>query len=553
VRLNSLNRARQTTSTPETADVPTNNHKLVAGAQHAVALPSFWAAWSWWLPPALISAALTLYYADPFIGDWDGMDYTILSLAGYPSSMALGRNLFIFGNHALYQLFNALFNVPPENAYLIFKYAVVAQAPLAVVACWILARDVTRSLYSATLASLFVVFSPIFVLYGGQVMTDVPSVLLLAVALIVHLRGIQHRRASLLVVGGALLGLGVNLRETMGFYAVWLALAPFALGWKLRRRELGLVGISLVVFFFLALGWFGYWFITDPHYRTIWFGWRESMRQESSRHPVGIANVVPYVMYFFVSAPLVFLALPFAAIREWRQRNLSPLLLLAVMGLFADLLLFLNYSTTINWRYFLTGLPALVPLTADYLIHLLSRLLGNVRLAFASCAAVLVTLAVIFGLLIRPVSQEFIERRAMSKQYRQQLVNVPRDAVMISGSQTIAVTYWKAIGAGEWETIGTGGGWPGDNLVPIIEEHLKQSRRVFIDADPRWWLPCGWQRDEIPVIVDLEKSFRFKRLTETIYEMRPASDTTFTDDPDLKRLLPENRPEDTKKCPPGRA
>ena len=75
----------------------------------------------------------------------------------------------------------------------------------------------------------------------------------------------------------------------------------------------------------------------------------------------------------------------------------------------------------------------------------------------------LVGLAIVFGLLIRPVSQEFIERRAMSKEYRQQLVKVPRDAVMISGAQTIAVTYWKAIGAGEWKTIGTGGGWPGDN------------------------------------------------------------------------------------------
>ena len=198
----------------------------------------FGTSWPWWLPPALISLALTLYFTDPFIGDWDGIDYTILSLAGYPSSMALGRNLFIFGNHALYQLFHALFNVPPENAYLIFKYAVVAQAPLAVVACWILARDVTRSLYSATLAALFVVFSPIFVLYGGQVMTDVPSVLLLAVALIIHLRGIQQRRTSLLVIGAALMGLGVNLRETMGFYAVWLALAPFALGWKLSAVEI---------------------------------------------------------------------------------------------------------------------------------------------------------------------------------------------------------------------------------------------------------------------------------------------------------------------------
>ncbi len=265
----------------------------MAGARYAVPLPSFWDAWSWWLPPALISVALTLSFTDPFIGDWDGIDYTILSLAGYPSSMALGRNLFIFGNHALYQVAHALFGVQPENAYLIFKYAVVAQVPLAVVACWILARDVSGSLYSASLATLFVVFSPVFILYGGQVMTDVPSVLLLAVALIIHLRGIQQRRTSLLAIGAAVLGLGVNLRETMGFYAVWLALAPFALGWKLHRRELGLAALSLVIFILLAIGWFGYWFLTDSHYRIIWFGWRESMRQESARHPVSISNAVP--------------------------------------------------------------------------------------------------------------------------------------------------------------------------------------------------------------------------------------------------------------------
>ncbi len=304
----------------------------------------------------------------------------------------------------------------------------------------------------------------------------------------------------------------------------------------------------------LALGWFGYWFLTDPHYRTIWFGWRESMRQESARHPVTIRNVVPYVMYFFISAPLVFLALPFAAIREWRQRKLSPLLLLGLMGLFADLLLFLNYSTTINWRYFLVGLPALAPLSADYLISLLSRRLGSARLAFASCFAVLVGSAIVFGLLLRPVSREFIERRAMSRDYRQQLVKVPRDAVMISGAQTIAVVYWKAIGAGEWETIGTGGGWPGDNLIPMIEDYFGQGRRVFIDDGSAlvvtvWLAAPGNSSDRR----SRKSVFDFKRLTETIYELRPATDTTATDDPNLKRLLPENRPEDTKKCPPGRA
>lgn len=523
-----------------------------AGEARPVGHNSFWSSWRWWLPPALISLTLTLYFVDPFIGDWDGLDYTMLSLAGYPSSMALGRNLFIFFNYALYQLSRTLVHVPPENAYLIFKYAVVAQAPLAVVACWVLARDVTRSLYAATTTALMIVFSPIFVLYGGQVMTDVPSVLLLTIALIIHLRGIQQRRLSLVMLGAALLGLGMNLRETFGLYAPWLLFAPFLLGWKLGRREIFWVLVSCLVFLLLALGWFSYWFITDSHYRTIWFGWRESHQQESSRHPVTASSVLPYLMYFFISAPLVFLSLPFAVIKEWRQRKLSPLLLLGIMGLIADLLLFLNYSTPVNWRYFLAGLPAIAPLSASYLIETFAARLGSVRRAFALCFAALLTFALIFGIAIRPISQEFVQRRAMSKEYREQLKTLPRDAVMISGSQTIAVTYWKAMGAGDWKTIGTGGGWPGDDLVPVIEGYLKQGRRVFLDTDKRWWLPCGWQREEIYAIVRLQQSFRFRRVTDTVHEIRPVTDDTARDHPALEKLLPENRPEDTKKCPPGR-
>src|ERR1051325_10494561 len=120
--------------------------------------PSFWSAWRWWAPPALIALALVLYFVDPFIGDWDGMDYTMLSIEGYPSSMALGRNLFIFSNHALFGIANSVFHVPPENAYLIFKYAVVVQAPLAIVMCWLLARDISGSLYTATIAALLIAF-----------------------------------------------------------------------------------------------------------------------------------------------------------------------------------------------------------------------------------------------------------------------------------------------------------------------------------------------------------------------------------------------------------
>ena len=547
-----MNQTHPTINTPETSEDVGKRQSSVAATQAADAASSFWRLWPWWLVPALAGLLLVLYFVDPFIGDWDGMDYTMLSLAGYPSSMALGRNLFIFGNHALYEIAHTVFNVQPEHAYLIFKYAVVVQAPLAVIACWALARDFSRSIHAATLAALFLVFSPVFVLYGGQVMTDVPSVLLLSVALLLHYRGLQQERVWLVLAGAALLGLGVNLRETIGFYGPWLVVAPFVCGWKLRRRQLLIVAISCLLFFLCATGWFAFWFITDEHYRSIWFGWRESMLQENARHPVTLRSLRPYLAYFFISAPLLLVSLPFALgnafWNDCRQRKFSPLLLLGAIGLLCDLLLYFNYGTAVNWRYFLTGLPAIAPLSANFLIRVLTRRFRSPRLAFVTCVAVVLTLAGVFSFMVRPAIQQFAERRAMSKEYRQQLANVPRDAVMISGSQTIAVTYWKAVGAGDWKTIGTGGGWPGDNLVPLIESYLKENRRVFLDSDPRWWLPCGWQRDEIPAIVGLQERFSLRKVTDTIYELRPRGEPGASDSPGLERLLPENRPEDTKKC-----
>ena len=509
-------------------------------------------AWKWWLPQSLLGLALVLYFVDPFIGDWDGLDYTMLSLAGYPSSMALGRNLFIFGNHSLYVFVHALFGLQPEQAYLLFKYAVVAQAPLAVIACWMVAHSVSDSLHTAALSALLIICSPVFVLYGGQVMTDVPSVLVLGLALVVHLQGIRKKNLWLILIGAGLMGLGVNLRETVGFFAPWLILGPISCGWKIRKKEMLYVGASIFVFLIFALGWFGYWFVTDPYYRHIWDGWRESMKQESSRHPVALANLGPFVTYLFITAPFVFLTLPFAPIVEWWRRHLSPMLALWIVALFADLLLFFNYSTTVNWRYFLTGLPGLAPLASSWLLLVGTRFLGNRNRALLACVLIIVGFATTFTILMRPVSFEFIQRRAMSKEYVKRLEQLPPDAVMISGAQTIAVTYWSAIGAGNWETIGTGGGWPGDRLFSVIDDYLLKGKRVFIDSDPRWWLPCGWQSDEIPMITRLEEHYNFRRVTGDIFELRPKSDETAHDQPNLKRLLPENRPEDTRRCPPNK-
>src|SRR5882672_7822218 len=385
--------------------VPAREAPAAARLAGVVDFPSekgFLRAYPSCLAPALVALVLTLIYLNPFIGDWDGLDYTVFSLRGEPSSMALGRSLFTLFNHGLYALAHALFGVRPEQAYLLFKYAVVAQTPLAVIVCWVLARDLTGSVRSATVAALLVALSPMLVIYGGQVMTDVPSVLLSASALVIHLRGVQKRRVWLILLGAALLGLGVNLRETAGLFLPWFVLAPFIGGWKLNRRNIALVGLSLIVFFVFAFGIWAAWFISNPGYRRDWHIWLSSMQSESARHPIGVANVRPFFVYFFLAAPLVVVGLPIAAWKEWRARGLTLTLLSAAVGLLATAMLFFNYSTTINWRYFLTGVPALAPLVGDYFVRSQTAKLGSERRGFVTAVLGVALVAGLMGLLIRP-------------------------------------------------------------------------------------------------------------------------------------------------------
>ncbi|MGA9996030.1 MAG: hypothetical protein WBP93_11485, partial [Pyrinomonadaceae bacterium] len=104
------------------------------------------------------------------------------------------------------------------------------------------------------------------------------------------------------------------------------------------------------------------------------------------------------------------------------------------------------------------------------------------------------------------------------------------------------------VGMGEWLAIGTGAGWPGAHLGSTIENYLQQGKRVFLDADPRWWQPCGWQQQEIFELVKIETQFHFRRVAENLYEIRPLNDGAAHDSPNLQSLLPENRPAETKKC-----
>src|SRR5262249_57654042 len=100
----------------------------------------------------------------------------------------------------------------------LLHFPAVAPPPRAVIVVWTLARDLSGSARAATIAALLVACSPMLVIYGGQGMTDVPSVFFTATALVIHLRGLRRRRIWLILIGAAVLGLGGNLRGNVRFF-----------------------------------------------------------------------------------------------------------------------------------------------------------------------------------------------------------------------------------------------------------------------------------------------------------------------------------------------
>jgi hypothetical protein len=507
-------------------------------------------SWRWWIGPALLSLLLAFVYLDPFAGDWDALDYTVQALKGEPSSMILGRMLFIFSNRAAFSIAHELFGLAPERAYLLFKYMVVAESPLAVIAWWLLALDLTGSRRSATAAALMLCLSPFYIIYSGQAMTEIPSLLLLAIALTVHYRGLKARRTWMVLLGAILMGACVNLREGAALYAPWLVLAPLICGWRIDKRTLAVTFAACVLFMLSAFGPFAFWYwLNIADYRSAWQHWAAYTRVESARHPVTLTNFKALLRYFLIAGPLALVAFPVAAFREYRERGLTPLLVLGLIGLLANLSLIVHYSVVLNGRYLLTGLPAMLPLVADYFVREQTAKVKNDRRAFVNVVLGILFIGAVLMNDAWPVSWSYIRDRSTAKDYIQQLSQIPKDGVIISGSQTVAVNYWKGIGSGNWEAIGTGVAWPGPKLKESIDWYLNHGRRVFVDTDPRWWSPCGWQALEIGELNAVRDSFRFRLVAGKVYEILPRSDFQANDDPGFDRLLPENRPNESKLCP----
>jgi len=116
-----------------------------------------------WLPLACISWWLAWKYQDRFISDWDGFDYTSAVIEGKYSVLGLGRALFLGYNHLLWKAAHHWLNWPPESAFLLIRYGVIAQTGLAIIGIYALCKELSASKLAASFGALIMVASPYFI------------------------------------------------------------------------------------------------------------------------------------------------------------------------------------------------------------------------------------------------------------------------------------------------------------------------------------------------------------------------------------------------------
>ncbi len=449
--------------------------------------------WLWYLPLAFLSWWLAWKFQDPFISDWDGFDYTAQSVEGVPTALGLGRALFLGYNHWLWRAASRWLNWPPAEAYLVLRYAVIAQTGLAVAGFYALFKELTARRLAAWIATLLMVASPYFIIYSGRAMSEIPGFMWLAWSLWWLARSARRGRVNQFLFAAVLLGLSANLREFAVFYfpaIVFIGRAYRVVWWRC------VVACGLAVL--AAFSGMIFWALYDgTNYVNAVANWYGLSAKERQMNPVTLKNLEWLLRYAFDnSAVVTMVSLPalvwlsskcFSSLRRSREdksrRELS-LLSVGLCGLLADVALVMNHDLAVNARYLLTGLLGLAAVSGWALAEWL-------RLYRWRAMQLLFALLILTQASYHHVARELYNQSWAAwaaRDYYATIRDLPWHAAFIVGARTPLIHFYAGVGAHRyWAVIAPGAGWPDEKLDQKIEDLMMAGRAVYVDFNAELW------------------------------------------------------------------
>jgi hypothetical protein len=436
--------------------------------------------------------AFYLYLAGsaPFLGQWDSFDYLKQIVSHQLSALGIGRPVYLAYNILLWESLRRMFHLQPLQVEIVAMWGTVLLGTLGVLLFLRLALRMLPS-PAGKMAALALAVSPVYAIYSGYIMTEVPMLVALFAAALLLWKPSDRHPLLTDIAGGILFGLAVGIREqalTLGAAFLWIIFS--------RRKEMASRFRSTLLFgaaaAFAILSPAAAFYLYDPA------GFIERTKTWLRAIPMGSVqfrrNLEASLLFTFIASPGAWLAVAGAGIyRLFRKQSASPArhdsqtetIPNPIWGILCCLVLPLavlwrDADVQMHPRYALIALPASVILCTT-----LYRRWVPSRRGLAVWAIVQVA---VFGLslvVFSPFRQTQIKKMEFARQVRE---SIPGKGLIIAGNYSPVFDYYRGIGVRrDWQILWAGWDWDRHFVEAKIYDAWANGTPVYLSTDPPGW------------------------------------------------------------------
>jgi hypothetical protein len=436
----------------------------------------------------IIAFCLYLAGSAPFLGQWDSYDYLRQIVSHQLSALGFGRPAYLGYNILLWESMRRVFHLEPVRVETVVMMGTILLGVLGV----LLFRQLARQFLSDSagrMAAMAFAIAPMYAIYSGFVMTEVPMLVALIAAGLVLWKGSHRFPAACDIWGGVLFGIAVGIREqalSMGAAFLWVLWnRPSAQSSRFRSVLLfgcaaGAAVLSPVFSFYLL----------NPS------GFAERTRVWLHAIPMGHVqfwnNVQSSLLYTFAVCPAAWLVTAGAGVyalfrkkpTDGSSATIKPVrnpalgafccVLLPIMVLWRDA------DVQIHPRYALIALPGALVLCARLYDRWARSAKGPVVWAAAH--------VIVLGVAIAVLSPFWREQAGKMENARAMRDAVPGEALIIAGSYSPILEYYRGIGVrSQWHILWSGWEWNPKTADNSIRQAWADHVPVYISEDPLGW------------------------------------------------------------------
>jgi hypothetical protein len=465
--------------------------------------------------------ALYLYLAGsaPFLGQWDSFDYLKQIVSHRLSDLGIGRPVFLGYNILLWETMRKIFKLDPLSVEKVIMAGAVLLGVFGVLLFQRLARQMLRD-PASRMAALALAVSPVYAIYSGFIMTEVPMLVALTASALLLWKPGGTGRTWRDISAGILFGLAVGIREqaiTLGAAYLWIVLSRESpRSGRLRSvLSFGLAAFAAVVTPAIAM------FLLDPAgFVARTKTWLHAIPMDAVQFR---NNMEASLLFTFIVCPGSWLAVAGAGIGRIfgkaapkASEDRSPELKIPnpVWGIICCLVLPLavlwrDADVQMHPRYTLIVLPASLILCVS-----LYRRWLPARRRLAAWAVVHV---LVFGVALAafsPYRQSQIAKMEFARSIRE---SVPDAGLIIAGNCSPILDYYRGIGERpRWQILWAGWDWDAGTVAARVS-------KAWADGVPVYWgtYPAGWSYFERELLEThfLFQNCRKKLIAPNIYQV----------------------------------